>query len=166
MSTTDPHNEEHADGIVEDRDQAPPIYFTILFYGLIIWSVAFMSFYLLSGWSSDAEFQEKMAAHKGEPQVQQGATATPSPPSPAAQTAVATGGIDVQGLFTKHCAGCHGAEGKGAFGPDLSADYQYGRTEMATQESISSGRPGNMPAFGEKLASDEIKALTDFILNL
>lgn len=64
MSTTDAHHEEHADGIIEDREKAPPIYFTILFYGLIIWGVAFMAFYLLSGWSSDAELQEKMEAHK------------------------------------------------------------------------------------------------------
>jgi cytochrome c oxidase cbb3-type subunit 3 len=169
MSTTDPHNEEHADGIVEDREQAPPVYFTVLFYGLIIWAVAFMSFYLLSGWSSDAEFQEKMAAHKGEPPTQQQAATPTTPvqtapaPAPAATAATEMSG---QALFAKHCAGCHGAEGKGAFGPDLSADYQYGKTEIAAQESISSGRPGNMPAFGQKLSPEEIKALTDFILNL
>ena len=177
MSTTDSHHEEHADGIVEDREQAPPIYFTVLFYGLIIWAVAFMSFYLLSGWSSDAEFQEKMAAHKGEPQAQQqDATATSTPPTPVAPTtaaAVATseaappaGEIDGQKLFAKHCAGCHGADGKGAFGPDLSGDYQYSKTKLAVQESIFSGRPGNMPAFGQKLSPEEIVALTDFILNL
>jgi len=176
MSTTDPHHEEHADGIVEDREQAPPVYFTVLFYGLIIWAVAFMAFYLLSGWSSDAEFQEKMAAHKGEPPVQQqDATPTPAAPTPAAQTppasapapaATAETEMSGQALFAKHCAGCHGAEGKGAFGPDLSADYQYGKTAIAAQESISSGRPGNMPAFGQKLSPEEIKALTDFILNL
>ena len=177
MSTTDSHHEEHADGIVEDREQAPPIYFTVLFYGLIIWAVAFMSFYLLSGWSSDAEFQEKMAAHKGEPQAQQqDATATSTPPTPVAPTtaaAVATseaappaGEIDGQKLFAKHCAGCHGADGKGAFGPDLSGEYQYNKTKLAVQESISSGRPGNMPAFGQKLSPEEIVALTDFILNL
>lgn len=167
MSTTDPHREEHADGIVEDREQAPPIYFTILFYGLIIWSVAFMSFYLLSGWSSNAEFQEKMATHKGEPPVQQQAIApTPAAPTSAPSVAPPTGAINGQALFAKHCAGCHGAEGKGAFGPDLSGEYQYGKTEMAAQESISSGRPGNMPAFGQKLSPEEIKALAGFILNL
>jgi cytochrome c oxidase cbb3-type subunit 3 len=71
-----------------------------------------------------------------------------------------------QELFAKHCAGCHGAEGKGAFGPDLSADYQYGKTETAAQESITSGRPGNMPAFDKKLSPEEIKSVTDFILSL
>lgn len=172
MSTTDSHHEEHADGIVEDREKAPPVYFTVLFYGLIIWGVAFMAFYLLSGWSADAEFQEKMAAHKGEPQTQQQA-ATPAPATPATPaeptttTAVASeSGINSPALYKKHCAGCHGAEGKGAFGPDLSADYKYGKTDMAVQESITSGRPGNMPAFEQKLSAEEIEALTEFILSL
>ncbi len=62
--TSEMHNEEHADGIVENREQKPPVYFNILFYGLIIWGVIFMAYYLFSGWSSDAEFQEKMKAHQ------------------------------------------------------------------------------------------------------
>ena len=166
MSTTDPQHEEHADGIVEDREQAPPVYFTILFYGLIIWGVAFMSFYLLSGWSSDAEFQEKMAVHKGDAPVQQQAATTPgTTPAPPAAKAPATV-ADGQGLYAKHCAGCHGAEGKGAFGPDLSGEYKYGKTDMAVEESISYGRPGNMPGFEKKLSSEEIKTLADYILSL
>ena len=90
----DNHEHKHAvhefDGIIENRVSKPPVYFTVLFYGLIIWGVAFMSFYLLSGWSSQAEFQEKMAAHKGEqPAQQQAATATPAP-----EAAPATPGAD------------------------------------------------------------------------
>jgi cytochrome c oxidase cbb3-type subunit 3 len=163
MSTTDPHNEEHADGIVEDREKAPPVYFNVLFYGLIIWAVAFMSFYLLSGWSSDAEFKEKMAIHKGEQPVQQEAAA----PAPAAVQAPAeVVAVDGQTLFKKHCAGCHGANGKGAFGPDLSGEYTYGKTTMAVQESIAFGRPKNMPGFEKKLSQEEIDALTEFILSL
>jgi cytochrome c oxidase cbb3-type subunit 3 len=163
MSTTDPHNEEHADGIVEDREKAPPVYFNVLFYGLIIWAVAFMSFYLLSGWSSDAEFKEKMAIHKGEQPVQQEAAA----PAPAAVQAPAeVVAVDGQTLFKKHCAGCHGANGKGAFGPDLSGEYTYGKTTTAVQESIAFGRPKNMPGFEKKLSQEEIDALTEFILSL
>jgi cytochrome c oxidase cbb3-type subunit 3 len=166
MSTTDPRHEEHADGIVEDRKKSPPVYFNILFYGLIIWGVAFMSFYLLSGWSSDAEFLEKMAAHKGEaPAQQQVATPPATTPAPAvaeAPAAVAGG----QELYAKYCSSCHGAEGKGGFGPDLSGEYKYGKTSTAVEESITFGRPGNMPAFEKKLSSGEIKALAEFILSL
>ena len=55
---------EPFDGIRENRENRPPSYFNILFYGLIIWGVLFMGYYLLSGWSSHGEFQEKMDAHQ------------------------------------------------------------------------------------------------------
>ena len=64
MDQMDQHNEAHADGIVEDRKQAPPAYFNILFYGLIIWGVIFMAYFLLSGWSSHQEFEQKMEIHQ------------------------------------------------------------------------------------------------------
>jgi len=167
MSITDPHHEEHADGIVEDREKAPPAYFNVLFYGLIIWGVAFMSFYLLSGWSSDAELKEKMAIHKGEQPSQQEAAA-PAPATQAApvQAPEAVVAADGPALFKKNCAGCHGANGKGAFGPDLSGDYKYGKTSMAVQESITFGRPKNMPGFEQKLSQEEIETLTEYILSL
>ena len=52
------------DGIKENKGGKPPAYFNLLFYGLIIWGVLFMGYYLLSGWSSHGEFQEKMSAHQ------------------------------------------------------------------------------------------------------
>jgi len=166
------HEHKHAvhefDGIIENRINNPPVYFTVLFYGLIIWGVAFMAFYLLSGWSSDAEFQEKMAAHKGEPQVEQQAAVTPAAPTPPASVPVVAteSGGEGRELFAKHCSSCHGADGKGAFGPDLSADYAYGKSLEAVQESITQGRPKNMPAFEKKLSSEEIASLAEFILSL
>jgi cytochrome c oxidase cbb3-type subunit 3 len=64
MNDIDQHTDEHADGIVEDRKQAPPLYFNILLYGLIIWGVLFMAYFLLSGWSSQQEFEQKMKTHQ------------------------------------------------------------------------------------------------------
>ena len=52
------------DGIKENKENRPPAYFNILFYGLIIWGVIFMGYYLFSGWSSHDELQEKMNAHQ------------------------------------------------------------------------------------------------------
>ncbi len=57
---------EPFDGIKENRDTSPPAYFNILFYGLILWGVIFMGYYLFSGWSSHNEFQEKMTAHQNQ----------------------------------------------------------------------------------------------------
>lgn len=165
----DKHEHKHAvhefDGIIENRVSKPPVYFTVLFYGLIIWGVAFMSFYLLSGWSSDAEFKEKMAIHKGEQPAQHEAVAPTPPPAPV-QAPAAVVAADGPALFKKNCAGCHGANGKGAFGPDLSGEYKYGKTSMAVKESITFGRPKNMPGFEQKLTQEEIETLTEFVLSL
>ncbi len=54
---------EPLDGI-KDRHRNPPVYFNVLFYGLIIWGVLFSAYFILSGWSSHAEFQQKMTAYE------------------------------------------------------------------------------------------------------
>ena len=60
------HDEQNEpfDGIQENRENKPPVYFNILFYGLIAWGIIFMAYYLFSGWSSHDEFQKKMTAHQ------------------------------------------------------------------------------------------------------
>jgi cytochrome c oxidase cbb3-type subunit 3 len=60
----DINRDEPFDGIRENKENNPPSYFNLLFYGLIIWGILFMAYYLLSGWSSQGEFQEKMDAHQ------------------------------------------------------------------------------------------------------
>jgi cytochrome c oxidase cbb3-type subunit 3 len=160
MSEIDPYNEEHADGIVEDREQAPPVYFTVLFYGLIAGALIFMAWFLFSGWSSHDEFAEKMAAHTGMPIVETSA------PGQSDSVAV-TDGIDAGEIFSSRCAGCHGAKGEGAFGPDLTASsYKYGRSQATVIESITKGRPKSMPAFSGSLSEPEINALANYILAL
>ena len=177
------------DGITENREQRPPVYFTVLFYGLIIWAVAFCAFYLLSGWSSDAEFQAKLKAHEARGQGAVAAPAAtaasavkPAEPAPAPpqapQPAVAPAAIaavpvtaakpDAKALFAEKCAMCHGADAKGGFGPNLTAkDYEYGKTRQAIFLSISQGRANNkMPAFEAQLKREEIYALADYLLTL
>ena len=88
----DNHHDEHADGIVE-AGKNPPVYFYVLFYGLIIWGVIFMAYYLFSGWSSSQEFAEKMAAHTGVQAAEAPAAAAGSfsDPAPAGGAASSSG---------------------------------------------------------------------------
>ena len=52
-------------------------------------------------------------------------------------------------LFAHHCAGCHGADARGAIGfPNLAdQDWLYGSTPEAIRVSIVQGRRGVMPGF-------------------
>jgi mono/diheme cytochrome c family protein len=82
---------------------------------------------------------------------------------PAATTTGATVG---GGVFAASCAGCHGADGKGGVGPDLTSGSVFerfaGRAEMIEFVTTGSGR---MPEFGERLSVGEIGAVVDFVRN-
>lgn len=149
--SSDNHHGDHADGIVE-AGQKPPNYFYILYFGLIIWGVIFIAYYLLSGWSSSQEFDEKMAAHTGVETSTEAST-----------PAVTPGVIDASALFAANCSGCHGADGKGGFGTDLSRSiYDFGKDIVSVKSSITNGRGGKMPAFAGQLSAAEIDALVNF----
>jgi len=168
MSMFEEHQHKHPthdfDGIVENRVNRPPFYFTVLFYGLILWGTVFSAYYLLSGWSSADEFQQKMDTHQ---QIQ----AQRQPPQATAAGVVGdnpqsdtTAGKE---LYADHCAACHGADGKGGIGPDLTgSDFKYGRTKEAVAESIRNGRPAGMPAFGNQISAADIDSLSVFVLTL
>jgi cytochrome c oxidase cbb3-type subunit 3 len=168
MSMLEEHRHKHPthdfDGIVENRETRPPAYFTLLFYGLILWGVIFSAYYLLSGWSSADEFRQKMDSHQqlqAQRQPPQTATAGVVADKPQAETAAG------KELYANHCAACHGAAGKGGIGPDLTrSDYKYGRTPEAVAESIRNGRPAGMPAFGSQLSAAETESLAAFVLAL
>lgn len=156
MSNSDQSHEQHADGIVEAGNKAP-FYFYLLFFGLIAWGIIFMAYYLFSGWSSELELEEKMASY----------TATYSQSSAPSKAAPATASIDAAALFASNCAGCHGEDGKGGFGSDLSSPaYKYGRGADSVKSSIADGRGGRMPPFSGQLSAAEITALAEFSINL
>lgn len=73
-----------------------------------------------------------------------------------------TAAIDGGALYRENCARCHGANGTGERGPDLTKT-DYGKPELT--EAIFNGG-GKMPSFGDKLTSKEISAVADFVLHL
>lgn len=151
------HNDTHTvDGITENRANRPPIYFNVLYFGLIVWGVIFAAYYLFSGWSSEAEFKENKAAFDR----------AHSKTAPAAVAAAAPA-VDGQEVYGKNCAGCHGATGKGGIGPDLTAaTYRQGRDLATVAATISDGRSGGMPGFANQLNQGQIKAVAEYILTL
>src|SRR5215468_5122903 len=66
-----------------------------------------------------------------------------------------------QALFQKSCTSCHGENGKGGRGPDLTTgQWRWGGSDDAILRNITQGLPGTqMPAFpmspsdGEKLVA-------------
>jgi cytochrome c oxidase cbb3-type subunit 3 len=71
---------------------------------------------------------------------------------------------DGEALYRKHCAACHGYDGKGGVGVPLALpDFQYSVTNRFLETTIRLGRPGRvMPAFTD-LSDAEVKAIIKYI---
>ncbi len=75
-------------------------------------------------------------------------------------------------LFTRHCAGCHGAEGKGdgykLLGPDpanLTAPATRKKSDRALLATIHEGKP-NMPSWKGLLSDRDIQHVLAYIRTL
>jgi mono/diheme cytochrome c family protein len=80
------------------------------------------------------------------------------PPVPAVGTANAGAAI-----YSTRCAGCHGADGGGGFGPTLgggvvAAKYPNAADQVAV---VTKGR-GSMPTFGDSLTAEQIAAVVSY----
>jgi cytochrome c oxidase cbb3-type subunit III len=167
MAMLDQHEhkqpEHNFDGIVENRVNSPPLYFSVLFYGLIIWGAIFIGYFLLSGWSSESEFEEKMAAHQERIAAARSGEETAVVAAKPQEEILAEG----KNLFAGSCAMCHGAEGEGGIGSSLAAAaYKYGTSEEAIRASIAEGRPGGMPGFGLQFSPEQVDSLVQFVISL
>lgn len=69
---------------------------------------------------------------------------------------------EIKKVFLEHCASCHGEDGKGKIGPDLTDnEWKYGSTDTELFSSVSGGRPGGMPPFKSLIGEEKIwKAIT------
>jgi mono/diheme cytochrome c family protein len=76
----------------------------------------------------------------------------------AAQTA------DAAKLYGTHCASCHGPDRLGGSGPALLPENLERLRKPAAADTITKGRLATqMPAFADKLSSDDIRALVDYV---
>lgn len=81
----------------------------------------------------------------------------------------------VQGgrLFQANCSACHGPEGRGAIGPAPALDgsaHAWHHPDQQLYDFICRGKPGfggqDMPAFGDKMAPEEIRAVIAYMKSL
>jgi cytochrome c oxidase cbb3-type subunit III len=68
-----------------------------------------------------------------------------------------------QAIYTANCASCHGADGGGGIGPQLSGGAVVDRFPDADDQVdfVTHGR-GSMPAFGGRLSAAEIRAVVEY----
>ena len=77
--------------------------------------------------------------------------------------------VDIgRNLFLNNCAACHGSDGGGAPGfPNLTdADWLWGADPALVVQTISEGRNGVMPAWGELLGTGGVEDMLSYVFSL
>lgn len=75
----------------------------------------------------------------------------------------ATSPPDGAQLFKSNCAGCHGGDGGGGIGPQLSGGAVTSSFKDAASETAFITRGGGgMPSFKDQLTDAELQAVVDF----
>ncbi len=93
-----------------------------------------------------------------------GGGTTPEVPAAADDGSVDAQLVEGRELFIGSCARCHGADGGGGAGPNLSAG-RSAEAFPAIADQIAVVRSGRdaMPAFGEKLSEEGLEAVVRFV---
>jgi mono/diheme cytochrome c family protein len=64
-----------------------------------------------------------------------------------------------QALYTQYCAGCHGADASGGFGPPLQ--HEDWNDQQITAIIRNGKKP--MPAFGSKMTDMQVKSVVAYV---
>ena len=149
-----------------------PRWWSWLFYITIVFGLAYLVLYPglgswrgTLGWTQVGELAaEKAAAEKQYAPLYQKFAAMEVDALAKNPEALAVG----QKLFLNHCAQCHAADGGGSRGfPNLTdRDWLYGGDPASIQASITNGRNGIMPPFGEALDEGKIKDVAHYVMSL
>ncbi|MER2600058.1 MAG: c-type cytochrome [Caldilineales bacterium] len=102
----------------------------------------------------------------GAPPALAGGLAAVATPTPAANTPLARGEV----IYTEHCRGCHGADGRGGVGSDLVAVRlsvdPAAYTRAATAQGVAGMMPGWVQTVGGPLNDAQLDDLAAYVVEL
>jgi mono/diheme cytochrome c family protein len=67
-----------------------------------------------------------------------------------------------QAIYATRCAGCHGSDGAGGFGPPLAGAVTSRFPNVADQEAFVAKGSGSMPSFADSLTPEQIAAVVAY----
>jgi cytochrome c oxidase cbb3-type subunit 3 len=160
------------DGDLAEYNNPLPRWWSWLFYLTIAFALVYLVLYPglgswrgTLGWSQVAQFKEEtQTAEKHFGPLYERFAQIEVEKLAVNPDALAIG----QKLFLNNCAQCHASDGGGSRGyPNLTdVEWLWGGTPEAIKTSITEGRMGMMPAWGEALGEARIKDVVHYVRSL
>jgi cytochrome c oxidase cbb3-type subunit 3 len=162
--------EEDFDGIKELNNPVPT-WFNVLFYGTIGFGLVYLLIY--HSWNmaplQDSEYEQEVRianVEKAERNAKNPAEVIDENNVALSNDAAILG--SGKNVFMSYCAACHGKQGEGNIGPNLSDTYWlHGGTIQSVFKSVKYGIPDKgMVAWDGQLTSAQIRDVSNYILSL
>ena len=155
------------DGIKE-LDNPVPIWFNALFYGTICFGLIYLMVYHIFGWgmNQDQEYLHEMAvAEKAKQEYLAQAANLIDESSVEVNLDMAAAG---KAIFTANCVACHGANGEGGIGPNLTDKFWlHGGEIKDIFKTVKYGVPAKgMVPWEQTLTPGQIAEVSNYILTL
>jgi cytochrome c oxidase cbb3-type subunit 3 len=159
---------DHAVDGIEEFDNPLPGWWTWIFVLTIVFSVGYWIYYEIGpGPTVIAQYEAEMRG------AERQAAATPAAAGVSEQMLrglVADARATAAGkeIFATRCTPCHGPQGQGVIGPNLTDEYwMHGGTLLDIRRSVSDGIPekGMIP-WKDQLKPDELNAVVAYVATL
>lgn len=161
----------HAYDGIQEYDNPMPGWWLSIFLGSIVFAAFYGLYYHVVDWGPTpaARYEVALGTYESKKELRDRAEA-----ANISEQTIARGTENpkllAQGeaVFAGKCASCHGPDGSGLIGPNLTDHMQlHGESRMDIYRTIAKGVPGTaMLAWGEQLPPTDVLAVTAFVTML
>lgn len=162
-----PRSDEEYDGILE-LDNPQPRWFQLIFFGSFLFAVGYWFWFHAggSGVSEQESYQRDYAEYRARrAAIELAEGAAVSEEALALLTHDANVMTQAREVFARTCASCHGPDGRGGVGPNLTDDFQlHGQSRSDLYTTVKNGVPAQgMIPWGPLLPPAELTAVAAFV---
>lgn len=158
----------HAYDGIKELNNPVPGWFNVLFYGTIIFGVIYLYYYHIGGHGErqDDEYKTEVAKADLEKQkfLAKNSSSVDENTVKIDPTQIAVG----KGVFDANCVACHGQNGEGLVGPNLTDEFWlHGGSVKDIFKVVKYGVPEKgMVSWEKNMSSANISAVTNYIISL
>jgi cytochrome c oxidase cbb3-type subunit III len=166
MSADDKNEVKHVYDGIEEQDNVMPNWWLGILFGTIVFAFAYWAYFEV--WKAGAQPDEEYALDLAElekKRPKQGPLDDQALAALAGDETLFRGGKEV---FNANCVACHGPEGGGVIGPNLTDKFWlHGGRPSDIQKIIAAGvLEKGMPSWEPTLGPERVKQLTAFVLSI
>lgn len=164
-TSSDPPPVHVYDDIVE-MDNPLPRWWLLTFAATVIFSAGY--FYYFEGFKAAPTPADELAAARAADAARRGVEIASTPAQLRAMSEDRAAVAEGAALFAQSCAPCHGADGEGKIGPNLTdRHWLHGGQPDQVLATIAAGVPAQgMPAWKPALGPRKTELLTAYVLSL